>query len=179
MSVADVPLPRGDGPPGPPATPDLPGRLGVAVQLLAHAGKVSGGRGELTPTRLTTLAVMATAGPMRLGGLASRLGVQVSTMSRIVDVMVASGWAERRPDEADHRACFIGITSAGAALIDTVRQDSATRLAECVARLDPGDLAVLEAALPVLESLAEQVACRTKTGMGTTGGAGREAATLA
>ena len=73
-------------------TPDLPGRLGVAVQLLAHAGK-AGGRGELTPTRLTTLAVMSAAGPMRMGGLASRLGVQVSTMSRIVDVMVASGWA--------------------------------------------------------------------------------------
>jgi hypothetical protein len=48
----------------------------MAVQLLAHAGKVSG-RGELTPTRLTTLVVMYAAGPMRMGGLASRLGVQV------------------------------------------------------------------------------------------------------
>jgi DNA-binding MarR family transcriptional regulator len=156
----------------PDRTPDLPGRLGVAVQLLAHAGKV-GGRGELTPTRLTTLAVMSAAGPMRMGGLASRLGVQVSTMSRIVDAMVAFGWAERRSDPADHRACVIGITSAGAALLDTVRQDNATRLAECVARLDPADLAVLEAALPVLESLAQQVACRAGTGRGA------EAATLA
>jgi hypothetical protein len=94
------------------ATPDLPGRLGVAVQLLAHAGKqagkhaqkAGGGRGELTPTRLTALAVLADAGSMRLGGFASRLGVQVSTMSRIVDIMAASGWLERRPDEADHRA---------------------------------------------------------------------------
>ena len=60
----------------PDRTPDLPGRLGVAIQLLAHAGK-AGGRGELTPTRLTTLAVMSAAGPMRMGGLASRLGVQV------------------------------------------------------------------------------------------------------
>jgi DNA-binding MarR family transcriptional regulator len=151
------------------ATPDLPGRLGVAVQLLAHggkqagkdAGKAGGGRGELTPTRLTALAVMAAAGPMRLGALASRLGVQVSTMSRIVDIMVTSGWVERRPDEADHRACVIGLTSRGSALLDAVRQDTATRLAECVARLGPGDLAVLEAALPLLESLAQQVACRT------------------
>lgn len=153
-------------------TPDLPGRLGVAVQLLAHAGKhtardarkAGGGRGELTPTRLTTLAVMAGAGPMRIGALASRLGVQVSTMSRIVDIMVTAGWVERRPDAADHRACVIAITSAGAALLNAVRQDDATRLAECVTRLDPGDLAVLEAALPVLESLAEQVACHTRTG---------------
>ena len=60
------------------ATPDMPGRLGVAVQLLAHAGKqagkdaakAGGGRGELTPTRLTALAVLADAGPMRLGGFA-------------------------------------------------------------------------------------------------------------
>ena len=146
------------------ATPDLPGRLGVAVQMLAHAGKVGSGRADLTPTRLTALAVLASAGPMRMGSLASRLGVQVSTMSRIVDIMVASGWAERRPDEADHRACVIAITAAGTALLDTVRQDDATRLAESVARLAPADLAVLEAALPVLEALEEQTACRTKAG---------------
>lgn len=162
-------------------TPDLPGRLGVAVQLLAHAGKhtvrdaakAGGGRGELTPTRLTTLAVMADAGPTRIGALAARLGVQVSTMSRIVDIMVSSGWVERRTDEADHRACVIAITSAGTALLDTARRDDATRLAECVTRLGPGDLAALEAALPVLESLAQQVACRTRAGTGT---ASREAA---
>jgi DNA-binding MarR family transcriptional regulator len=155
MNVADAP-PAGMA----QVTPDLAGRLGVAVQMLAHAGKVGGGRADLTPTRLTTLAVMASAGPMRMGGLASRLGVQVSTMSRIVDILVASGWAERKPDEADHRACVIGITDAGTALIDTVRQDNASRLADRVAQLAPADLAVLEAALPVLESLAHQAACR-------------------
>jgi DNA-binding MarR family transcriptional regulator len=158
------------------ATPGLPGRLGVAVQLLAHAGKQAGkeagkagGRGELTPTRLTALSILAAAGPMRLGGLASRLGVQVSTMSRIVDIMVAFGWVERRPDEADHRACVIGLTGAGTALLDHVRQDNATRLAECVARLGPDDLAVLETALPVLESLAQQVACHQPVTLGTPG----------
>ncbi len=154
-----------DAPPAVPAhvAPGLPGRLGIAVQMLAHAGKVGGGRADLTPTRLTTLAVLASAGPMRMGGLASRLGVQVSTMSRIVDILVASGWVERRPDRADHRACVIAITEEGAALMNAVRQDDATRLAECVARLDPADLAVLEAALPVLESLAQQAACRPGT----------------
>lgn len=154
MNVADATL---QSPPG--AAQDLPGRLGVAAQMLAHAGKLGGGRGDLTPTRLTALAVMASAGPMRMGSLASRLGVQVSTMSRIVDIMVTSGWAERMPDEADARACVIGITESGAALIDRVRQDNATRLAGCVARLEPCDAAVLRAALPVLESLAQQVAC--------------------
>ena len=161
MNVADAAPTR--------VTEALPGRLGVAVQMLAHAGKVGGGRADLTPTRLTALAVLASAGPMRMGGLASRLGVQVSTMSRIVDIMVASGWAERRPDPADHRACVIAITATGGALIDSARQDDATRLAECVARLAPADLAVLEAALPILEALAQQTACRTKTASGATG----------
>jgi DNA-binding MarR family transcriptional regulator len=158
MNVADSSPPS--PPPGDPQ--DLPGRLGVAVQMLAHAGKVGGGRGDLTPTRLTALAVIASAGPMRMGALASRLGVQVSTMSRIVDIMVTSGWAERMPDEADARACVIGITESGVALIDSVRQDNATRLADRVARLEPADLAVLRAALPVLEALAQQVSCETK-----------------
>ncbi len=154
MNVADA------TPQSPPAgTADLPGRLGVAVQMLAHAGKVGGGRADLTPTRLTALAVMDSAGPMRMGSLASRLGVQVSTMSRIMDIMVAFGWAERMPDQADARACVIGITESGAALIDSVRRDNATRLAGCVARLGPADLSALRAALPVLEALAQQVAC--------------------
>ena len=161
MEVIDATTASAQQAPG--TASDLPGRLGVTVQMLAHAGKVGGGRGELTPTRLTALAVLASAGPMRMGGLASRLGVQALTMSRIVDIMVASGWVERMPDEADHRACVIGITSVGAALIDSARQDTASRLADCVARLYPADLMVLQAALPVLESLAEQVACRAPT----------------
>jgi DNA-binding MarR family transcriptional regulator len=84
----------------------------------------------------------------------------VSTLSRIVDVMVAAGWAQRRPDAADHRACVIGITEAGADLIDSVRHSNETRLADCVERLGPDDLAVLVAALPVLESLAEEATGR-------------------
>jgi DNA-binding MarR family transcriptional regulator len=105
---------------------------------------------------------MSAAGPMRMGNLAARLDVQVSTMSRIVDVLVASGWAERRQDEADHRACVIGVTGSGAALIDSVRRSNETRLADCIARLDPADLAVLQAALPVLEDLARQVTDRAR-----------------
>ncbi|HEV3069618.1 MAG TPA: hypothetical protein VGY50_17305, partial [Streptosporangiaceae bacterium] len=71
-----------------------------------------------------------------------------------------------RPDEADHRACVIAMTSAGSALLDAVRQGTATRLATCVASLGPDDLAALEAALPVLESLAQQVACRQPVTLG-------------
>lgn len=141
---------------------DLPGRLGVAVQMLAHAGKTGGGPAELTPTRLTALAVMNAAGPMRMGNLAGRLGIQVSTMSRIVDVLVASGWAERRPDEDDHRACVIGITGAGADLIASVRQMRESRLADCISGLDPADLATLQAALPVFEELARRVTDRVR-----------------
>lgn len=149
MDVADV-------------APDLPGRLGMAVQMLAHAGKVVAQRGELTPTRLTALAVVHNAGPMRMGSLASRVGIQVSTMSRIVDVLVASGWAERRADEADHRACVIAVTDAGADLINSVRRSNETRLADCISRLDPDDLTVLQAALPVLENLAQEITSRQK-----------------
>jgi DNA-binding MarR family transcriptional regulator len=145
-----------------PELPELSGRLGVAVQMLAHAGKTTGGPGELTPTRLTALAVMNAAGPMRMGSLASRLRVQVSTMSRIVDALVSSGWAERRPDEADHRACVIGITAQGGELIDSVRRTRETRLADCIARLSPAELASLQGALPVLEELARQVTDRAR-----------------
>jgi DNA-binding MarR family transcriptional regulator len=134
----------------------------MAVQMLAHAGKIVAQRGELTPTRLTALAVVDKAGPMRMGSLAFRVGIQVSTMSRIVDVLVASGWAERRVDEADHRACVIAVTEAGADLISSVRRSNETRLADCISRLDPEELAALQAALPVLENLAQEIISRQK-----------------
>jgi DNA-binding MarR family transcriptional regulator len=128
------------------------------IQRLAYAGRGGAWRDGITPSRLSVLAVMSSAGPARLGDLAYRAGVAVPTMSRIIDVLVASGWAERHTDDADHRACVISITPAGSALLGTIRRDSTTQLAAGIALLESGQVDALAAALPVLEWLAEWAA---------------------
>jgi len=79
-------------------------------------------------------------------------------MSRIVDRIVQCGWAQRRADETDHRACVVSITGTGEAILDTVRRDRTACLAAGVAHLEPEDAAALLAAMPALESLADQIA---------------------
>jgi DNA-binding MarR family transcriptional regulator len=133
---------------------DLPGRLQIAIQRLAQSGRRGTRKGSITPGRLSALAVMSSSGPARLGDLAGRAGVAAATMSRVIDILVASGWAERRTLDADHRVCVISITPAGTALLDAIRHDRTTQLAAGIALLEPAEVAALEAAIPVLERLA-------------------------
>jgi len=78
-------------------------------------------------------------------------------MSRIVDRIVENGWAGRQADATDHRACVISITSTGEAILATVRRNRAACLAAGLAHLEPEDAAALLAAMPALESLADQI----------------------
>lgn len=68
---------------------------------------------ELTTTQALTLRVTATEGPLRMGALATRLGVTVATASRTVDTLVAAGLVRRDPDPADARAVRVTATARG------------------------------------------------------------------
>lgn len=51
---------------------DLPGRLGIVIQRLAHAARVRAKRGDLTPSRLAVLAILSSSGPLPVKDLAAR-----------------------------------------------------------------------------------------------------------
>jgi len=137
----------------PIAWAQVPERLDVVVQRLAHSGSR-----QATSGRFTALAILRTSGPLRVGDLAVRAGVALPTMSRIVDEIVRPGWAQRRVDQTDHRASVISITETGKAILDAVRHDRTARLAAGLALLEPEEAAALLAALPALESLADRIA---------------------
>jgi DNA-binding MarR family transcriptional regulator len=134
---------------------DLPGRLGIVIQRLAHAARARTMRSDLTPSRLAVLAILSSSGPLPVKDLAARAGIAVPTVSRAIELLVGFGWVERRAHLDDHRICLVAVSQAGCALLDAVRRDNTTRLAADIARLGPVDVAALEAALPVLETLAE------------------------
>jgi MFS family permease/DNA-binding MarR family transcriptional regulator len=151
--------------PMPDLTPDCPARqpdglaerIDSVVQRLAHSSRAGARPAEATPSGLTALGILHATGPLRIGELAARAGVTFPTMSRIVDQIVRCGWAQRRGDETDHRACVVSITGTGEAVLHAARGDRTTRLATALAYLDPGDAAALLSALPALESLADRV----------------------
>lgn len=141
---------------------DLPGRLGIVIHRLAHVARARATGDDLTPSRLTVLAILSSSGPLPVTDLAARAGIAgiagiaVPTMSRAAELLVGFGWAERRAHPADQRVCLIAISQAGRALLEAVRRNNTTRLAAGIARLSREDVVALASALPVLETLAEQ-----------------------
>jgi MFS family permease/DNA-binding MarR family transcriptional regulator len=129
-------------------------RLEAVLRRLAHSGGASARPREATPSRFAALAILHATGPLRIGELASRAGVTLPTMSRIVDAIAQSGWAQRQADQSDHRACVVSITSTGEAIIETERRTRSARLAAGLAHLGPQEGAALLAAMPALEALA-------------------------
>jgi DNA-binding MarR family transcriptional regulator len=57
----------------------------------------------VTLPHFRVLVVLASAGPLRMGTLAERMGANSSTFSRSIDRMVAGGWVERSPSPDSRR----------------------------------------------------------------------------
>ena len=142
------------------AAAGLPLRLSTAAERLAHYRRTRVVHGEATPSRLTALAVLEAAGPLRISDLAARSAIGLPAMSRIVERLSQYGWAARHPDPTDHRARLVSITEAGTELLDAMRRERAARLAPGLAHLQPQQIAALLAALPVLESLADRITAK-------------------
>ena len=138
----------------------LPLRLSTAAERLAHHRRTRVVHGEATPSRLTALAVMEAAGPLRISDLAARSAIGLPGMSRIVERLSQYGWVARHPDPTDHRACLVSITEAGTELLDAMRRERARQLAPGLAHLQPQQVATLLAALPALESLADRITAK-------------------
>ncbi|WP_235092675.1 MarR family transcriptional regulator [Streptomyces sp. A1-5] len=88
----------------PPPAPDQPedpaelaGRLRQVLQQLVPLLRGQSPHPDLTPSRLAALAELAAHGPLRIGELAARMNITLSTTSRMVDLLDGSGWITRPP----------------------------------------------------------------------------------
>lgn len=81
---------------------------------------------ELTPLQFDTLRVLELDAGQRMKALTFRLLCDDSTLTRVVDRLVAAGWAERNPDPSDRRASLIRLTPAG----HTVHAEAAAAVAD-------------------------------------------------
>ncbi|WP_052229790.1 MarR family transcriptional regulator [Streptomyces sp. CT34] len=139
---------------------ELAGRLRAVLQQLLPPLRGRHPHRNLTPSRLAALAELAAHGPLRVGELADRMNIALSTTSRMVDLLDGCGWIARRPDPADQRASLISLNDDGVALLSTVRRETTGILAEEIAGLPADHRRLLHDALPALEQLAEQMRSR-------------------
>ena len=131
-------------------------RLRVAIARLSRRLRKHELAG-LTPTKLSALATVWQAGPLRLGDLAAADRIAPSTLTRLVSALEEAGYVERRAVPGDARASTVAITPRGREVLERIKQESTVLLGESLLTLTPGQLAALAAALPALEQLAEAI----------------------
>ncbi len=78
---------------------------------------------DVSVTQCYALEALAAGGEQTLNELAAELYLDKSTASRVVDALVAKGYAERRPHPEDGRALRISATRTGCRLYETIDAD--------------------------------------------------------
>jgi DNA-binding MarR family transcriptional regulator len=135
---------------------ELAGGLRTAVNRLAHVLRAPVAQHGVTPTRLTALATLEKHGPLRPGELADRMSISAASMSRLTEVLLNGGWADRKPDSADRRAFLLSLSAHGAATLDELRRESTGQLADALRALPEEQQRALTQALPVLTAIADR-----------------------
>jgi len=74
-------------------------------------------------TQFTVLATLLLRGPTPIGALARHIGVERTTLTRNVALLVEKGWARDEFDPADARSHVISATPAGEAVVHGAFKD--------------------------------------------------------
>jgi DNA-binding MarR family transcriptional regulator len=133
---------------------------GLAAGVTAALERLIGLFRSLSPpdglslTAAATLATLERSGPCRLTALAANEGVTQPAMTQLVDRLQGAGLLARVPDPADRRVVLDRNTAEGKAMLARRRAARAERVAGLLARLSPGERALLAAALPAMDALA-------------------------
>jgi len=139
-------------------------------EIASHLRSVIGrmGRGlrstltstELSPSQYDVLATVSFRERVRLSDLAAIEGINPTLLSRIVGKLEDGGLVVREQDESDRRVAHVAVTEKGRELHARIRSERTDVLSLALDGLDDDELAALEHALPVLESLAKTLRAR-------------------
>lgn len=110
---------------------------------------------SLTPTEMQVLATLARCGQATPGELARKEHVQPPSMTRIIAMLEEKGLVRREPHPDDRRQVVVSSTEEAESILDQSRAKRDAWLAERASGLTPEEWAVLRAAAPVLERLAQ------------------------
>jgi DNA-binding MarR family transcriptional regulator len=137
-------------------------RLRRIVGRLARQLNTSSTNEGLTPSQASVLGLIVARGPLSLAALAELERLNPTMLSRVVGRLGEQELITREPDPSDARAVSVRSTAKGRKIDANIKKQRAAIVAECVERLPADQLAALEAALPALEALSDEV--RTSTG---------------
>lgn len=135
----------------------LPERLATATSRLNALLRRHLAQAEITISQARTLSTLATRGPQRVTDLALIEQVAQPTMSALVSRLDDHGLVERRSDPGDPKTTLISINKAGLDLWRSIVELRSNLLAAGLTLLSASERKSLEAALPALEHLVEEL----------------------
>ena len=97
-----------------------------------------------------TLTLLREAGPLRLGQLGGRLGIQASTLTRNVQRLEERGLVRRKSDPKDARASLVELSGAGRRAAERVELQELEFAREILERVPGGRRAEVLSAVGVL-----------------------------
>lgn len=140
---------------GPAADTDLGSQLRLAILRLSRRLRQEAS-GEVTPSQLSALTVLASQGELTLGELAAIERIAPPSMTRIAARLEARGLLERRSDASDRRVARVAVSKAGQELLDETRNRRDAYLSTRLASFSAEDRDVLDRVIPLLQSLASE-----------------------
>lgn len=114
---------------------------------------------DLTMSQVKTLILVYSSetGSLRMGQLASALGVALSTATGTVDRLVEQGLLTRHEDPEDRRSVVVSLTERGRDTIERPHLTNLTRTAAVLERLSTEDLRTVARALAAVREALQAV----------------------
>ncbi len=111
----------------------------------------------LSVSQCYSLEAVYMHGPMTMGELAAYLYLELSTVTRIVDSLVAKGLASRAEDAKDRRVCRVQLTRKGRSLVSKIRGELVKEHEAVLRRISPVSReAVISAMSHLLSAFTER-----------------------
>ena len=104
----------------------------------------------LTVPHFRALAYLGNNAGASLSEVAEHVGLQLPSMSTLIEGLVTRGLVTRAPSAADRRRVTLNLTPTGQATLSTSRRHSQAKLAERLAALSPAEQATIIAAMQAL-----------------------------
>jgi len=140
-----------------PSAEDLQARLVAFVRAFGlHQPDETPCGSPVPVSEAHALWVLADRGPLTQTDLVHHLSLGKSTVSRLVDQLVARGWAERRTSDQDARCRLVQLTPDGARTAAGLARSRATRFARLLDRIPEPDRPAVLAALDTLAEAARE-----------------------
>ena len=138
------------------------------VQSHLRSGQVSAWSGlNLTMPQVKTLFLLAEE-PMRMRGIAGRLGVEMPSATTMIDRLVVKGLVERRQDPGDRRAVVCSVTPAGRDAVEKFWSLRAARIESLADNLTDEDLEIVVPAMKIMANAVCRPGLDVEDGQGGT-----------